>query len=406
MPAGSRYVALATAPGVLRVGLPSILARLPLGMTTLAILLAVQQATGSFGAAGTVTGCFALATGVASPVRGRLVDRVGATPVLLTGGLLQPLALVALAVTVQRHAPVTAMGGAAVVAGVLLPPAGPVTRTIWQRILTRADLKQAAFSLDAVILQVLNYAAGPPLVSVLVMVGSPVLALWVIAGLTVLGAIGVALAPPARRWPAAGRRAPLLGPLVVPAVWSVLVLSLLSSAAIAALEVGMTAFASAAGARNLSGLLLALLGIGSIAGGLWQGSRTWTAPLPQQYSRWLAVLAVGVAPLLLAPNPAVLGALAVVAGIAIAPTSTLQFTIVGWLAPEHTVTEAFTWLFSVTLGGAALGSAAGGAIAQADGPRMALLLAVLLAGLAALISLGGMGRRGRPSRVRRYPAEA
>ncbi|MBO0704050.1 MAG: hypothetical protein J2P39_01900 [Candidatus Dormibacteraeota bacterium] len=56
MPARSRYVALATAPGVLRVALPSVLARLPLGMTTLAVLLAVQRATGSFGAAGTVTG--------------------------------------------------------------------------------------------------------------------------------------------------------------------------------------------------------------------------------------------------------------------------------------------------------------------------------------------------------------
>lgn len=70
-----RYRALGARPGVLAVGIPSIAARLPLGMTTLAMLLAVHAGSGSFGLAASATACFALASGLSSPVRGRLVDR-------------------------------------------------------------------------------------------------------------------------------------------------------------------------------------------------------------------------------------------------------------------------------------------------------------------------------------------
>ena len=68
------------APVLLVVG---ILARLGIGMTPLALLLLVQQATGRYTPAAVAGGIYALAGAALSPVAGRLADRIGPSPVLL-----------------------------------------------------------------------------------------------------------------------------------------------------------------------------------------------------------------------------------------------------------------------------------------------------------------------------------
>src|ERR1700754_4222771 len=60
----------------------SIVARLPLAMLSIGLLVHTEHATASYGAAGLVAGAFALAQGLGGPVLGRLVDRRGQTLVL------------------------------------------------------------------------------------------------------------------------------------------------------------------------------------------------------------------------------------------------------------------------------------------------------------------------------------
>ncbi len=57
----------------------SIVARLPLAMFSIGLLVHAQHLTGSFAAAGAVTGAYAIALGVGGPLLGRLVDRRGQT---------------------------------------------------------------------------------------------------------------------------------------------------------------------------------------------------------------------------------------------------------------------------------------------------------------------------------------
>ena len=61
----------------------SILARLPLAMFSLALLVHAQRLTGSFAVAGMVSGAYAIAGAVSAPLLGRLVDRGGQTRVLV-----------------------------------------------------------------------------------------------------------------------------------------------------------------------------------------------------------------------------------------------------------------------------------------------------------------------------------
>ncbi len=388
----TRYGALLAGPGVVRVAVPSVLARLPLGMTTLALLLLVHQQHGSFGLAGAVTACFALASGVTSPLRGRAVDRLGATPVLVVTGLLQPVALVALVVATETGGTGPLLLTAAAV-GVLLPPVGPAVRVLWQRLPT-AELRRAAFALDAVVLQVIYYGVGPPLVTLLVVLMSPPAAVHTIAGLTLVGTLLVASAPAVRGWPRTDDSAGWWGARAAPGMALVLVVVVVAAAAVGALEVAVTAFATDHGVGDLSGLLLGVLGLGSIAGGLWYGRRAVHHSLTSQYRFWLGALAIGFVPSLAAPGPTALAATLFVAGWAIAPTSVVQFTVVGALAPAGHVAEAFTWLLSASQAGTALGNAVSGLTVEAAGARYAMLAAVGLAAVAYLVSLAA------PSRMR------
>ena len=147
----------------------------------------------------------------------------------------------------------------------------------------------------------------------------------------------------------------------------------------------------------MSGVLLAVWSLGSVAGGLWFGARVVSASLPRQYRWGLLGVTIGLVPLAAVSSPLVLGALLFLGGTAIAPTLTVQSSLVGVIAPASATTEAFTWLSTIATGASALGAAFGGALI--DGPSGvtgSLVLAVAGAALAVLVTLVP-GRRPVPA---------
>jgi predicted MFS family arabinose efflux permease len=102
----------------------------------------------------------------------------------------------------------------------------------------------------------------------------------------------------------------------------------------------------------------------------------------------LVALAVGHALLALPAGLAGIAALLVVAGGSIAPSFGLAFTLVGDVAAPGTLTEAYSWLTTGIAAGLALGSAAGGALAQAHGAGGAFLAAAAAGACAAAFAAG------------------
>jgi MFS family permease len=76
-----RYAAVWRIPGARPLLITSVIGRLSIGITSLALLLLVSEAAGRYTPAAIAAAAYAVSSGLAGPVLGRLADRLGAIPV-------------------------------------------------------------------------------------------------------------------------------------------------------------------------------------------------------------------------------------------------------------------------------------------------------------------------------------
>jgi MFS family permease len=378
------YLDVLRTPGVPRLLGAAVLGRMPIGMAGLAIVLLVRQTGGSYATAGLVAGCYAVSLGVTAPLLGRLIDRVGQTRVLLGTAAVCAAAFVALAVAAEAGSPVllpvlAALGGAS------LPPVAACLRALWSELLGRGAELQAAFSVEAIV-QELIFVVGPPLVALLTAVFAPAAAMVGIAVLLLAGVGAFASAPASRAWRPERRAADWAGPLRSPGIRAVLVCIVVLAAAFGAVEVAVPALAERLGSRTLAGPLLALWAVGSMLGGLAFGGRGTGRPPERRLVGMLVLVAAGIAALALTATRLQLGAGMVAAGLGIAPAIACLYLLVDRLAPAGTVTEAFTWVNSGFGIGIAAGNASGGGVVHRVGPDAVFLLAAAAVAAAALLA--------------------
>jgi MFS family permease len=400
----ARYRALFSTPGVGRLLLGSVVGRLPVGMFSLAILLFIHGQTGSFLTAGLAVGAFTAGGAVVGPGLGALVDRVGQAPVLLPTAIVQAALLVALVLVTQAGAPVAGVVAVAAAAGAALPPIAGCVRALWSEVAQEEEL-QTAYALDATTQEAI-WTLGPLLVSVTAGLASPAAAVGLCAALTLGGTGYFATSALSRGWRAGGHRHSRRSALAAsPDLRLLLYTVVLAGAVIGAVEVGLTALAVQWGARWSAGPLLALFSVGSMTGGLIYSARSWTLPLGRRYAALMGAMALAVAPLIAVPSLTAAFALSVLAGLALAPMISCQFSLVGALTPAGTVTEAFTWHRAATVAGMAGGSAVGGSLIDARGPGAAFALGCVSVAAAATLAMLGR-RRIEPAKapIRTVPA--
>lgn len=390
------YRPVLAVPGAGRLFAGALIARLPQGMTTLAVLLLVRGATHSYAAAGGAVGAEALAAALGAPPLGRLVDRFGRVRVLTPCAVLYPAGLIALVVAAALHAGAPVLIAITAVGGAALPPVAPVVRALMGEVFREVTVRERAYALEAVA-QELVWIAGPLLIGLVIAFCSPSVAVLLIAAESALGAALFIRTPLVRarrqRAPVPGRLGAVLGNRALRAL---LVPIALTGAALGATEVGLPALALHAGSRSASGLLLAMWSVGSMAGGLWFGGRAWRASLWTRYGA-LLVLAVGcIAPLIAARSILAGVGGTVLAGLTIAPVFSCQYALVGEAVEPGRETEAFTWVSAALVAGIAGGSALGGGLVSAAGFSAPFVFACAMMAAAALSSLAahGAARRG------------
>jgi MFS family permease len=381
----ARYAILLQRPELRRTIVASVIGRLPIGILGLAILLATQAASGSFGHAGAVAACYLAGLAAMAPVLGRVIDRTGPARILLFCAVIFPATLLALVTALRLNAPAWTAFALAALAGASFPPITVCLRTfLRQRLLEEAQLA-TAYSLESVLIEII-FIIGPMLVAVFVAFLSASTAILFAAACGLAGTLLFRRSPVLVHWRIEHRHAPsLIGPLSVRGFVPLLVAILAYSGAFGLLEIGVTAFAAEAGKPALAGLILGLMSVGSALGGLAYGSRSWHLQLPQQFALMLLLMGVGIAALSLIGNAVLFVMLGVVAGVVMAPALIIQSMLVAKTAPPQYATEAFTWSTSCLLTGVGLGLAAGGLILErANSPAVFSAAGAVSLGAAAL----------------------
>jgi MFS family permease len=364
----------------------SALGSMPIGMFGLAILLLAHDATGSFGSAGFVVGAFGFVNAFGAVAQGRLMDRLGQGSVLRTAALVHLLGLLALVVAAEEGASTLVLAIAAAIGGSSLPQLPAAMRSLWGMLVDDPELRHTAYALISIVFEV-SVIGAPALVAGIVALTSPAVAVLVGGGACAGAAVGFSLTGASRRWRGEPHEVGWLGPLEARGMRVVVAALGTFGAAIGLIQVALPAFMAERGSAAAAGLLFAALSAGSVTGGLIYGARSWPGDLPARLVAMMAGLAVGWSALALAHAPVALGAMLVVVGLLLAPTTVVGSALLDRVAPRGTATEAFGVMVMGIVAGNALGNALGGQLVDGPGFEAAVLAAGGVAAGGALIAL-------------------
>jgi MFS family permease len=387
------YRRVLSRPGALAFSSAALVARLPISMVGLGIVLLVEERTGSYGLAGTVSAVFVLAEAAFAVLHGRWVDHYGQARVLPLAISLFGTGLALMMLAVEQDWPRIWTYVFAAVAGAALPQVGASVRTRWSHLLDDPAEKQTAFALEAVLDEVV-FVVGPVLVTLLATSWHPV------AGLTaalVSGLVGTfAFAAQRRTEPPAGRSAPATVRPAMPwrLVLTLALVCLTLGALFGAAEVTTVAFAEEQGQRWVAGWLLAAWSLGSLVAGLVTGAIAWRSG-PDVRLRWgSAAMALAMAPLMFVDSVPLMAVVLLVGGLAIAPTMIAAMTMVEQGVPAGRLTEGMAILHTGIVAGVAPGASVAGFVVDHSGASAAYAVA-LVGGL--LGALAAQAARPAPS---------
>ena len=367
-------------PGAVAFAVPGMIGRMPMAMLSIALVMLLASATGSYAIAGAVSAAGALAYAVVTPRVARLADRHGQARVLRPQAAVFAAATTAVALCALGRAPVWALAVTGALSRAAMPSLGPAVRARWSRLLDGATL-DAAFSLEG-IADELIFISGPVLVVALSAGAAPVAGVLATAALAVTGVAGLTRQRRSQPPPAPARRA-REGVLRYPAVRVLICIHACLGAMFVAVDLATIAFAARHGEPAAAGPLLGLYGLGSAIAGVWYGTRHWRAAQAARLTGALAATALGVAPLALMPGIWPMAAAITAAGLGISATLTTAYRIAETAVPAGQRTEAMSWLTTAAATGTALSAPLAGQLIDTAGPPAGYLFALAL-GLAAL----------------------
>lgn len=363
------YTDLLKTPGVGRIIAAQLTARFPFGMLSLAFLLHVERVHDSYAAAGLVLGSMSIGQAIAGPLTSRLMGRLGMRRVLTLTLIVCSAAIIAMALLDLEVWQFVVIG---FVSGLSMPPVQPAVRTIYPKMVTSSQLTPL-FSLDASAQEII-WVLGPVLTTFVSIQVSTVAGILTAAAFLIGGGIWFIASPEVGRVRIPRSKRKLGAVLTKPPVLLATVVGFLLVGACAAVEAGVVAVFGHGGPE--SGIVLAVFAAGSLLGGLTLGhipiSRWATA-------RRMLIVTVGMGLAAFSTDFWWLSATLFLAGVGIAPALAALFTITAASVRFSDTAEAYGWVGTGQLIGAALGSAIAGVRIDQAGPTAAIVVAAVFA---------------------------
>ncbi|OJX96151.1 MAG: MFS transporter, partial [Micrococcales bacterium 73-15] len=391
-------------PNAWKFSLAGVLARLPISMVGIGVVLLVsdQRLYGSYALAGQVSAVYVIAQAVAAPQIARLVDRYGQARIMRPAIALSMTALAALAVAGARLAPPVLLMVLAAVVGLTMGSIGSLVRTRWNAVVRTPKELHTAYSLESVFDEVV-FVIGPVLATILATSFHPTVGIAVAITAAVVGGY-LFLAQRASEPLPTGRavdpehRGSLLRS---PALLVIIVVFVCMGTIFGATDVSTVAFAEEVHRKDLAGVILACFAFGSGIGGLLYGARHWRSPLWARFAIGNVALAAGVSLFFFSSSLLTLAGTMAVVGLVIAPTLVNGNALVQEIVPGPRLTEGLTWIGTALGVGVATGSAIAGPLIDAHGSHAGFLVSTGAGVLATLVTVTSMAalRRRRAARA-------
>lgn len=363
-----------------------LIARFPAGMMTIGLLTWAEWRFESYAYGGVLVAAFTLGFAVGSSLSTRLFRTLGSTPVLRVGAVLSFGCMMLLAY-VQWDFP-AAVALAALI-GLTFPPVTPLARSLYPRLSSGPKLMRV-YSLDAIAQEGI-WVLSPMLAVGIAGALGPSQVIGICGVFVLVGTLGFSWLKVLRTHDARGI-APGAGasgsvPRAVVGFFLIGFFLVASGAFIEVYALERFGYES-----PLSGLVLALISVGSIVGGL-----TFARQNVNRYSLAFRMMfvTVGLTVAALAPSFSAQLIGLFLSGAGIAPSFTAMHARIAIVVPQTRAAEIYAFVNTMQLFGLSAGSALAGALVTAV-PGEAVLLAgaasVLVATMIALI-LGRLDRR-------------
>ncbi|WP_124109623.1 MFS transporter [Kocuria rhizophila] len=367
-----------------------LIGRLPAATVQLGVLLYVSGAGLGLGLAGLTVAATGLGSAVGAPLLGRMVDRFGPLPVVVSATLVQLLGMSALLSVVLLEAPSSLVLVAGAVIGAANPQIGAIARARWSALARRRGtpgLVSKALGYETACDEV-GFVLGPVIAGVLVGVLGPnpalvVLMVWVLLG---QGCFIVYLAQ--RRNLTLDTRSIEVTDGSAPRVrWAAVLPPMLACLCVGTVfgstQTALTAINAERGTEAYTGLIYGCMGVGSALASLL------VSRVPLSVRVACGALVVGVTAVLLmgVPGPVALSVLFAATGLGVGTLLVSSYTRGEEVAPSHRMASVMTVLTTCIVLGVSFGSAMGGLLSEVPERGFVLTLGAGVAGLVAAVAM-------------------
>jgi MFS family permease len=381
-----RYRALFRAPGSAAFCTAAFVARMPLGMYPLGIILIISARDGRYGFAGVLSAVYLFGSAAGSPVLSVLADRFGQRRVLLPSAIVHGGGVITFAAMLRTDAPDWLLVVPVAVFGLSYMSISSLVRARWVFLFADRPQMAMALSLESV-LEEMIFIVGPLIATVLATNVQPVLVVYLSVALACVGSLRLASLRGTEPPPHPRDGSKHVSALRTRGLVALLPATVCMGAVYASAEISIIAFCGQQGHRGLSGVVLAAAAAGSGVAGLAYGAVDWRGDALQRFRVQSLIFAVLPFALFAATNVPVLAVAGFVLGTAVAPTEIALFALIQQIVSARTLTEGMTWAISGLKVGLGIGAILVGSIADDHGARAAFLVVVAASLSTAVIAL-------------------
>lgn len=415
----SPYGRLFAIPGAKAFCISGAVARLPISMMSLGIVLALNHMYDNWTVAGTMSAVYILAVAAVTPLYARLFDRFGQRKVGWVALGLSVVFMLVFAVAAWARVSIPVLFVLAILMGLTQFSFGALVRTRWAYALRdpkNSGLLDTAYALEAGIDEMV-FILGPILAAFLATSVSPVSQLFVptiacaIGGSIffslkdtqppVIETVSIVAASPSdedvkaafeNRGGTQGYRLDEDGVslhqlhthsqkpksvLLYAGIIPLLVVFVVFNMSFNEFDVSVTAMMKAIGREQLLGLQLAMFAVGSCIGAFIFGSKKPKGSNWQHMVVFLTLLTFGYVFCRLAmDNLILLGIASILSGLCVSPLFATGNLIVKDIVPPSSLTEGLSWVTTAGSVGTSFGSSLAGMVLDVSSPHVGLLLPI------------------------------